>query len=198
MSSSAHSGPASANGPVTGPTSSRPSGPRNRWARVLGVTGLVVATSVVTAVLTYAVSHKDAAAPRQGNVSPSSPAASVSPSSPAAPSYSPAEQAAAKDRLCHVFDQSARGQSGQGGVRAHGELNVPVVLRAVNGALAVQNSLTPAVPTDVANTARKFIETSLDLTTAAMGPTTNEELTRLNNIANTATLALVDACGLPR
>ena len=64
-----------------------------------------------------------------------------------------------------------RGQEGQGGFRVEGNLNVPMVLRAVNSAAAVQNALVPAVPPDVASAARKYISATLDVTTAAMGNT---------------------------
>ena len=66
------------------------------------------------------------------------------------PQFSAAEQNAAKQQLCHIFDISARGQRGQGGMRVNGEVNVPLLLRTVNSVIAVENALTPAVPKDLA------------------------------------------------
>ena len=56
-------------------------------------------------------------------------------------------------------------------LRVEGNLNLPVALRAVTAHLAVQNALVPAVPADVARQLRKYISTTLDVTTAAMGNT---------------------------
>ncbi|WP_156622670.1 hypothetical protein [Mycobacterium sp. 852014-50255_SCH5639931] len=98
-----------------------------------------------------------------------------------------------------MFDVSVRGQEGQGGVRvAGGGVNTPMVLRALNSASAVQNALVPAVPPDVAPVARKYIATTLDQTTAALGNTPTSEVNRLTDIRNDAINALVDVCGLPR
>lgn len=83
-------------------------------------------------------------------------------------------------------------------MRVEGNLNVPVVLRSVNSALAVQSALVPAVPVEVASTAQNYIQATLNLTTAAMGNTSTAEGNRLNEISNDATNALLDACGLPR
>ena len=49
----------------------------------------------------------------------------------------------------------------------NGELNLPSVLRNLNGAVAVQNSLSPAIPAEVRHAAQKFIDAILELTTAA-------------------------------
>ncbi|WP_219818734.1 hypothetical protein [Mycobacterium kansasii] len=127
------------------------------------------------------------------------PSAAPPTSMPPAPQYNPADVAAAKAQLCQVFDVSVRGQEGQGGVRvAGGGVNTPIVLRALNSALAVQNMLVPAVPPDVALATRKYIQTTLDQTTAAMGNTPTSEVNRLTDVRNDAINALVDACGLPR
>jgi hypothetical protein len=72
------------------------------------------------------------------------------------------------------------------------------VLRAVNSALAVQNVLSPAVPADVAASARKYISTTLDVTTAAMGNTPTPEVNRLTDADGDAIDALLGVCGLPR
>jgi hypothetical protein len=96
-----------------------------------------------------------------------------------------------------VFDVSA-GQKGQGGYRVEGNLNMPVTLQAVTSAVAVQNALVPAVPADVASAARRYITTTLDVATAAMGNTSINEINRLTAVSNGAVDALVDVCGLPR
>jgi hypothetical protein len=130
---------------------------------------------------------------------PASPSQTASPSpAPAAPQFSSNEVDAAKQHLCHVFDVSVRGQEGQGGLRVEGNLNVPVTFRAVNSAMAVQNALVPAVPADVASAAAKYISTTLDTTTAAMGNPPASEVNRLTDLRNDATDSLLDVCGLAR
>ncbi|WP_156670999.1 hypothetical protein [Mycobacterium sp. E1214] len=126
---------------------------------------------------------------------PSSPTAAAAAPSPTA---SAADAAAAKAHLCQVFDTSVRGQQGKGGLRVEGNLNVPIVLRSVNSALAVQTALVPAVPPDIASAARTYVTTTLDVTTAAMGNTPTSEVNRLNDIANDAINSLLDVCGLPK
>jgi hypothetical protein len=150
---------------------------------------LLIAAIAATAAVTYAVA-RNANAP---NASPAAPTAA-----PAPPQFSPADQAAAKQQVCHIFDVSARGQRGQGGVRVNGEVNVELVLRTVNSVVAVQNALTPAVPQDVREAARKYIDTSLALTTAATGNTPSDELNRLTDVSNDATYSFADACGFQR
>jgi hypothetical protein len=118
-------------------------------------------------------------------------------STPAAPQFSAADMATAKQNLCHVFDVSA-GQKGQGGYRVEGNLNIPVTLQSVASAVAVQNALSPAVPADVAAAARRYVTTTLDVATAAMGNTSINEINRLTTVSNGAVDALLDACGLPR
>ena len=116
---------------------------------------------------------------------------------PANTEFSVADAAAAKQHLCHVFDVSV-GQKGQGGYRVEGNLNMPVTLQAVTSALAVDNALVPAVPADVASAARRYITTTLDVATAAMGNTSINEINRLTTVSNGAIDALFDACGLTR
>ncbi|WP_343709330.1 hypothetical protein [Mycobacterium sp.] len=131
----------------------------------------------------------------------SAPAASVAPmtqSPPPTPQFSSEEMSAAKDRLCRTFDMSVRGQDGQGGLRNQGNLNVPLTLRSVNSALAVQVALVPAVPVDVANAARAYVTAELDATTAVMGNVDAAGVNRLTEISNDALYKLIDACGLPR
>jgi hypothetical protein len=119
---------------------------------------------------------------------------------PAAPGsqVSPADAAAAKDHVCQVFDVSVRGQQGKGGFRVEGNPNVPLLLRALNSASTVQNALGPAVPPEVAAAARRYISSTLDVTTAAMGNTSTPEVNRLTDVDADAINGLVDACGLPR
>lgn len=62
----------------------------------------------------------------------------------------------------------------------------------------MENALVPAVPTDVAIAARRYVTTTLDVATAAMGNTSIDEINRLTSVSNSAIDALVDVCGLPR
>jgi hypothetical protein len=135
---------------VPGPAGfSPPRPPRPRWG--WKVVALLVAAAAGATVTYLAVrDHRPAA-------TPASPPQTASPSpAPAAPQFSSNEVDAAKQHLCHVFDVSVRGQEGQGGLRVEGNLNVPMVLRTLNSATAVQNALVPAVPSDVASAARKI------------------------------------------
>jgi hypothetical protein len=147
---------------------------------------LLIAVIAATAAVTYAVARNTNA-----------PNAAASTGTPAPPQFTAADQAAAKQRVCHVFDISVRGQQGQGGLRLNGDLNIPVMLRRVNSVVAVENALTGATPSDVADAARKYIDTSLDVTTAATGNVSVDDGNQLNDIANKAIDALADVCGLP-
>jgi hypothetical protein len=82
-------------------------------------------------------------------------------------------------------------------MRENGQPNPPILLRAVNSAIAVQNSLNPAVPEHVAEAAHRYIDATLDATTAAMGGPSIDEVNRLIDVANGATDVFADACGLP-
>jgi hypothetical protein len=115
-----------------------------------------------------------------------------------APQFSPQEVSAAKGNLCRIFDLSVRGQEGQGGLRNQGNLNVPLTLRSVNSALAVQTAVVPAVPGDVANAARTYVKATLEATTAVMGNVDAAGVNRLVDTSNDAVNKLLDACGLPR
>ncbi|GAB5901887.1 hypothetical protein OKHIL_76990 [Mycolicibacterium mageritense] len=156
---------------------------------------LVVAIAATAAITTYALSHGSDSQP-----TPSAEPALTGPSASSAPipTYSQAEQAAAKEKLCHVFEVSVRGKETQGGVVMNGELNVPLVLRKVNSVVAVQNTLTPAVPESLKAAVEKYVDTSMDLTTAALGDTPIDELRQLTEVGNEATYALADECGVPR
>lgn len=189
--------------PVPGPGPRAPGTPHHvtrqqnngrRWAwAALALLVVVTVSGGVSAAITYAALNG-------GHSRSSSPAPSASaPSSPTAtPRFSAAETAAAKDHLCHVFDVSVRGQEGQGGLRVEGNLNIPVVLRALNSASVVENALIAAVPAEVSAPARSYISATLDQTTAAMGNTSTSEGNRLTDVRNDAMFSLLDACGLPR
>ena len=138
--------------------------------------------------MTYALTRNDNTA----NVTPSPAPPTVEP-----PQFSPADQAAAKQAVCGIFDASTRGEAGQGGVRQNGQPNLLPLLRTVNSVVALQNALVPATPPDVANAARKYIDANLELVTAAAGVAPSDEVNRLNEIANEATYAFADLCGLP-
>ena len=175
-----------------GPQGFRPSEPRRPWAWIaLALLLAAVVAAAVGSTVTYVAMRNDQAAPV------STPQTS-SPSSPAAPQFSQAETDAAKQHVCQVFDVSVRGQEGQGGLRVQGNLNVPVVLRSLNSASAVQEALAPAVPPDVASAADKYISATFDQTTAVMGNPPASEVNRLTDIRNDAINGLLDVCGLPR
>ena len=87
-----------------------------------------------------------------------------------------------------VLTHKIASQHGQGGMVNNGELNVPLALRAINSVVAVQNALVPATPAEVTAAAKKYISSSLDLTTAAMRNVSIEEGNRLNKIAMTLLL----------
>jgi hypothetical protein len=159
------------------------------WLFAGGAIVLLIAAIAATAAITYAVA-RNTNAPTATLPPPVEP-------TPQAPQFSTAEQNAAKDQVCHVFDVSTRGERDQGGVRQNGQPNLLPLIRTVNSVLAVQNALTPAVPGDVAEAARKYLDANLQLTTAAAGPTATDEVNRLNGIANDATYAFADVCGLP-
>jgi hypothetical protein len=159
---------------------------RRRWPWIAGGVVCVIAAISGAAVISYAVSRNATRIPIPA------------PPSSAAPQFTVAEQAAAKDNLCRTFDMSVRGQGGQGGLRVNGELNVPVILRSINSAVVVENTLTAAVPQDVAAAARNYITTTLDQTTAAMGNTPTTKLNDLTDRRNDAVYGLIDACRLPR
>ena len=173
-----------------------PQGPKPRrrgWLWVaLGLPLAIVVSAATGSIVTFAAMHNATESAAQPSSAPP-----ASPSAPT-PQASAADVSAAKDHLCQVFDVSVRGEQGKGGLRVEGNLNVPVVLRSVNSALAVQTALVPAVPADVGSAARNYIQTTLDVTTAAMGNTPTPEVNRLNDISNDAINALLDACGLPR
>lgn len=172
------------------PLSGIPTRPRRRWPWAVAAMFIVVALSAgIGSAVTYLATRSD----RGASLPPSAPS-----STPPTPQFSATESGAAKKNLCQVFDASVRGQEGQGGLRVGGQLNIPAVLRSLNSATAVQNAIVPALPEDVASAAKKYISTTLDQTTAAMGNASTSEGNRLTDIRNEATYSLLDTCGLPR
>jgi hypothetical protein len=173
----------------------RPQPMRGRvWVWMTLALVLVVAVSGgVSAAITYIALNG-----ARSSSSSAPPSVAGPSSSTTTPRFSAGETAAAKDHLCHIFDVSVRGQEGQGGLRVEGNLNIPVVLRALNSASAVQGALVPALPADVSAAARSYISATLDQTTAAMGNTPTSEGNRLTDVRNDAMYTLLDACGLPR
>lgn len=162
------------------------------WATLALLIVIAVSGGVSAAITSFALHG----ARSSSTSAPSSVAAPTSPT--AGPRYSPAETAAAKDHVCHVLDVSVRGQEGQGGLRVEGNLNLPMVLRALNSASVVQNALVPAVPSDISAAARIYVSATLDQTTAAMGNTPTSEVNRLTDVRNDAMYTLLDGCGLAR
>lgn len=161
---------------------------RRSWVWVvmalLLVAGISVAVTIAVMRTTAGTAAKPAASPSSAHTTPQ---------------FSAAEMTVAKQNLCQAFDVSVRGQEGQGGVRvAGGDVNTTMVLRAMNSAFVVQTALAPAVPPNVVAAAKKYIATTLDQTTAAMGNTPTSEVNRLTDVRNEAIYALVNVCGLPR
>lgn len=182
-------GPPQAGPPLPpGAPQHQPRPPRRRgpWLLVVAAVLVLIAAVAATAAITYAVA-RDTTAP---TADPSQPI------TPQAPQYTAAEQAAAKQSICNVFDVSARGQRGQGGMRINGDVNLQLVVRTVNSIIAVENALTPAVPEEITSVARRYVDTSLAVTTAATGNTPIEDVNRLTDVSNEATYAFADACGL--
>ena len=173
--------------PVAPQHQPRPPRRRGPWLLVVAAVLVLIAAVAATAAITYAVARNTTAPTANPSHRPR----------PQAPQYTAAEQAAAKQRICNVFDVSLRGQQGEGGLRLNGELNIPVMLRRVNSVVAVQNALSPATPADVGEAAKKYIDTSLEVTTAATGNISVDEGNRLNDAANDAIFAFADTCGLP-
>jgi hypothetical protein len=74
-----------------------------------------------------------------------------------------------------------------------------VVIRMMNSAAAVQNALTPSVPTEVADAARTYVDNVFDLTVAANNEKIGvDDLNKQNDATNSAIDTLQKVCGLPR
>jgi hypothetical protein len=134
----------------------------NRTLLVLGAVAGLAGVIATTAAITYSVARHPSAAPN----STAGPTATASAE----------QQAAAKKRVCEIFDAGTKGQAGKGGVRVDGQLNIPVVAQAARG----------------------YVARVFDLTTEATGDGNIDALVRLNADTNKAIDSLLDACGLPR
>ena len=156
-------------------------GGMGKWAAFAGV---LVAAIAGTAGITYAL------------VRPSDNRPAAEPSATQANS---ADQDAAKKHLCEVFDVSTQDPVDRPPIANADGMNVPLVVRRLNSAVAVQSALTPAIPEDIAAKARTFIEKTLAMTSAAgsavlKSPEVNERIADYNR----AYLALSASCGIPR
>jgi hypothetical protein len=149
-----------------------------RTLRVVGLVGVFVATIGLTAATTYALT-------RSHDANPGGAAATLT-----------GEQTTARKQLCAVFDTAAKNQKGKGGVMAGGTLNVPVVLRDVNRAVALRDALSPAVPAELATATRNYITATLDLSTAATAGEPVPVLRSLTAAARDGANAVADLCGL--
>ena len=103
---------------------------------------------------------------------------------------SAADAAAAKEKVCHAIDAGQRGIGDMGGIVTNGDLNIPVVLRKMNTIMAVNDSLSPAVPADVSDAAKQYAATATDLTTAALAHAPVDQLVELTKTGNSAVDAL--------
>lgn len=159
--------------------------PPKMWLWALVTSILMVVAIAATAAITYAIAH-------------SSSTSAVAPAAPSAPTFTAAEQAAAKQSLCQTFDMSTAGQQAQGGVVVDGQPNVPVLLRKITGAVSITQALVPATPENVATSARQYVAANLSLMNASLGQGSLDEIKKLTAATNDATGALADACGLPR
>ena len=111
-------------GPPLPPVAPPPRPPRRGfpWLLVGGAVVLLIAAIAATAAITYAVARNTNA-----------PSATPPPAPTVqAPQFSAAEQNAAKEQVCHVFDVVDPRHDQQGSVRITAQPNLPVVLRAMN------------------------------------------------------------------
>ena len=171
--------------PPYGPPSA-PQAPQRarRWGLATAVVAVNIVAVAATAAITYALTNHNTS-----NVT-------TTPSS-VTPTYSDAEQSTAKDRVCQAFDSSVRGIEGSGGVLVNGDINVPVVLRKVNSVVAVENSISPSTPDEVTTAAKDYVQTATDLSSAAFARAPADEVAKLTDVGNAATLRFADVCGLP-
>jgi hypothetical protein len=164
-------------GPSTAtPAAGGPPWPTRRGRRGAVLAAVFTATAALTAGTTYALTRTPATGPSPVGLS--------------------TDQAQAREHLCAVFDTATNNQKGKGGVMAGGTLNVPVVLRDVNRAVALRDALSPVVPADLAAATRTFITATLDLTTAATAGEPLPVLRSLTAAANDGANAVADLCGL--
>jgi hypothetical protein len=158
---------------------------RRRWGLVAVLIAVNIGSIAAAATIAYAIGRDSA------------PAQADPPTAAASPKVSAADAAAAKDKVCRAVDAGQRGIAADGGVVTNGDLNVPTVLRKLNMVVAVNNSLSPAVPSDVSDAAQKYVSSSIDLTTAALAHAPVDQLVELTKTGNAAVDALFDTCGLP-
>ena len=159
--------------------------PPRMWLWALTTTVLMVVAVAATAAITYAITRSAARTPTAAAPTTS------------APTFTAAQQADAKQALCHTFDVSTTGMQSQGGARMDGKPNLPLLVRMVTSTVSIQNAIVPATSEDLARLAERVVATNLDVMNAAMGQTNIDEVNRLNDVSNEATYALADACGLP-
>lgn len=169
-------------GGTPGPTQQGAPRPPKMWLWALVTSILMVVAIAATAAITYAIAHSTSSTPA---------------TAPSAPTFTAAEQADAKQALCHAFDVSTAGGQSQGGVRVNGQPNLPVLVRTLSSTVSIQNAIVPATPEDLAELAHKVVATNLDLMNAALGLAKIDEVNRLTDASTTAIYGLADACGLP-
>jgi hypothetical protein len=160
---------------------------RRRWGVAAMLVALNIGSIAAAATIAYAIGRDS------GSVK-SDPQTTVAASSP---DVSASDAAAAKEKVCHAIDAGQRGIGDMGGIVTNGDLNIPVVLRKMNTIMAVNDSLSPAVPADVSDAAKKYVATATDLTTAALAHAPVDQLVDLAKTGNIAVDAFYDACGLP-
>jgi hypothetical protein len=158
--------------------------PPRMWVWALVTAGLMVIAIAATAAITYTIARS------------ATPSASSTSAAPAVPAFTAGQQADAKQAVCSAFDVSTKGIASQGGARVDGQPNMPMLLRTLSGTVSMQSALTPAAPTDVADFARRVIDTNLNLLNAALGQANIDEVQRANDASNQAVDGLVSACGL--
>lgn len=159
----------------------RPTNPARPWRRWAGLAAALAATIALSATATYALT-RPAAREESAVTVP----------------VSDSDAAAARQRVCEVFDTATKNQMSTGTIYIDGELNMPVVLRSINSAVALENALSPAVPADVAAATRTYITRTLDQTTAATAGEPVETRNQLTTARNDAWYELADLCGIPR
>lgn len=173
-------------GGAPGPLQQGAPRPPKMWLWALVTSILMVVAIAATAAITYAIAHS------------TSSTSALAPAAPSDPTFTAAEQAAAKQSLCQTFDMSTSGQQAQGGVVIDGQPNVPVLLRKITGAVSIIQALVPATPENLATSARQYVAANLSLMNASLGQGSLDEIKKLTAATNDATGALADACGLPR
>jgi hypothetical protein len=176
-----NAGPPWAGAPTPTPTPPQ----RRRWGLVAVLIAVNIGSIAAAATIAYGIGRDSA--PVQADL-PSTVAAS--------PKVSASDAAAAKDKVCRAVDAGVRGTAGEGGAVVNGDLNVPFIIRKLNTIVSVSNSLSPAVPSNVSEAAKKFVETATDLTTAALADAPVDQINDLTKSSNDAVDAVLDTCGL--